>query len=168
MICICCTKHNNCGLTNASILDLVSADVIEEEYYLKDERFTIAPSILMKQYLSIIEREVNEIIVLSGFNPNPDQHLNWYDMKNRVRKRGIDIDYLPYKLHEALDDLYPFRNHSMHGETDITKEDYLILCKYKNQELFKGLSVKKLELTNTVLHPTVDEIAEYIGIPQNS
>lgn len=75
-------KTQYCGLTNASILDLVSADVIEEEYYLKDERFTIAPSILMKQYLSIIEREVNEIIVLSGFNPNPDQHLNWYDMKN--------------------------------------------------------------------------------------
>ena len=73
-------KTQYCGLTNASILDLVSADVIEEEYYLKDERFTIAPSILMKQYLSIIEREVNEIIVLSGFNPNPDQHLNWYDI----------------------------------------------------------------------------------------
>ena len=161
-------KTQYCGLTNASILDLVSADVIEEEYYLKDERFTIAPSILMKQYLSIIEREVNEIIVLAGFNPNPDQHLNWYDMKNRVRKRGIDIDYLPYKLHEALDDLYQFRNHAMHGETDITKEDYAILCKYKNQELFKGLSIKKLELTNTVLHPTVDEIAEYIGIPQSS
>ena len=52
--------------------------------------------------------------------------------------------------------------------TDITKEDYELLCKYKNQELFKGLSVKKLELTNTVLHPTVDEIAEYIGIPKNS
>lgn len=139
-------KTQYCGLTNASILDLVSADVIEEEYYLKDERFTIAPSILMKQYLSIIEREVNEIIVLAGFNPNPDQHLNWYDMKNRVRKKGIDIDYLPYKLHEALDDLYQFRNHSMHGETDITKEDYETLCKYKNQELFKGLSIKKLEL----------------------
>lgn len=56
----------------------------------------------------------------------------------------------------------------MHGKTDITKEDFSILCKYKNQELFKGLSVKKLELTNTVLHPTVDKIAEYIGIRQNS
>lgn len=55
----------------------------------------------------------------------------------------------------------------MHGETDITKEDYSILCKYKDKELFKGLSVKKLELTNIVLHPTVDEIAEYIGIRQN-
>lgn len=49
----------------------------------------------------------------------------------------------------------------MHGETDITKEDYDILCKYKNSELFMGLSVKKLELTNTILHPTVDEIASY-------
>ena len=45
----------------------------------------------------------------------------------------------------------------------ITKEDYEILCKYKNSGLFKGLSVKKLVLTNTVLHPTVDEIAEFIG-----
>lgn len=129
-------KTQYCGLTNASILDLVSADVIEEEYYLKDERFTIAPSILMKQYLSIIEREVNQIIVLAGFNPKPNQHLNWYDMKNRVRKKGIDVDYLPFKLYEALDDLYQFRNHSMHGESDITKEDYSILRKYKNEGLF--------------------------------
>ena len=157
-------KTQYCGLTSASILDLVSTDVIEEEYYLKDERFTIAPSILMKQYLSIIEREVNEIIVLAGFNPNPNEHLNWYDMKNRVRKKGITIDHLPYKLHEALDDLYQFRNQSMHGETNITKEDYAILCKYKNNGLFQGLSVKKLELTNRVLHPTVNEIKEYIGI----
>ena len=49
----------------------------------------------------------------------------------------------------------------MHGETDISKEDYEILCKYKNQELFKGLSIKKLELSNTILHPTVDEIANF-------
>lgn len=161
-------KSQYCGLTTASILDLVSADVIEEEYYLKDERFTIAPSILMKQYLSIIEREVNEIIVLSGLSSNPSQHLNWYDMKNRVRKKGINIDYLPFKLYEALDDLYPFRNHSMHGETDVTREDYEILRKYKNQDLFMGLSIKKLELTNTVLHPTVNEIKKYIGFQEDS
>lgn len=157
-------KTQYCGLTKASILDLVSADVIEEEYYLKDERFTIAPSILMKQYLAIIEREVNEIIVLAGVNSEPSKHLNWYDMKNRVRKNGIDIDFLPYKLHEALDELYQFRNNSMHGESDISKEDYEVLCKYKNNNLFKGISIKKLQLTNTVLHPTVDEIGEYIGI----
>lgn len=161
-------KTQYCGLSNSSILDLVSADVIEEEYYLKDERFTIAPSILMKQYLSIIEREVNDIIQLSNFENTPTTHLNWYDMKNFVRKRGININYLPYKLHEALDSLYPLRNKSMHGEADITKSDYEILCKYKNKELFKGLSVKKLELTNTILHPTIDEIADYIGLPQKA
>lgn len=159
-------KTQYCGLTDASILDLVSADVIEEEYYLKDDRFTIAPSILMKQYLSIIEREVNEIIQLSGLEKIPAKHLNWYDMKNIVRRRGINIDFLPYKLYEPLEELYQFRNSSMHGETDISKEDYEILCKYKNQELFKGLSIKKLELSNTILHPTVDEIADFIGLPQ--
>lgn len=161
-------KTQYCGLSNSSILDLVSADVIEEEYYLKDERFTIAPSILMKQYLSIIEREVNDIIQLSNLENTPTKHLNWYDMKNFVRKRGININYLPYKLHEALDSLYPLRNKSMHGEVDITKSDYEILCKYKNRELFKGLSVKKLELTNTILHLTIDEIADYIGLPKKA
>lgn len=69
-------KTQYCGLSNSSILDLVSADVIEEEYYLKDERFTIAPSILMKQYLSIIEREVNDIIQLSNLENTPTKHLN--------------------------------------------------------------------------------------------
>lgn len=161
-------KTQYCGLTSSSILDLVSADVIEEEYYLKDDRFTIAPSILMKQYLAIIEREVNEIIQLSGLENLPSGHLKWYDMKNLVRKRGINIDYLSFKLYEALDALYKFRNESMHGETDITNEDYEILCKYKNRDLFMGLSVKKLELTNTVIHPTVDEIASYTGFPKES
>jgi hypothetical protein len=85
-------------------------------------------------------------------------------MKNYVRKRGINIDYLPFKLHEALDDLYQFRNTSMHGETDISNDDYEILLKYKNQSFFKGLSVKKLELQDIILHPTVDEIGEYTGL----
>lgn len=160
-------KTQYCGLTDESILDLVSADVIEEEYYLKDERFTIAPSILMKQYLAIIEREVNEIIQLSNLKNITKKHYNWYDMKNLVRKRGINIDFLQFKLYEALDKLYQFRNPSMHGETDISKSDYEILCKYKNRELFKGLSIKKLELTHTVLHPTVDEISKFMGLPQN-
>jgi hypothetical protein len=152
------------GLEKSSILDLVSADVIEEEYYIKDERFTIAPSLLMKQYLAIIEREVNAIIQLSNLPNTQSKHLKWYDMKNYVRKRGINIDYLPFKLHEALDDLYQFRNTSMHGETDISNDDYEILLKYKNQSFFKGLSVKKLELQDIILHPTVDEIGEYTGL----
>lgn len=157
-------KTQYCGLSDSSILDLVSADVIEEEYYLKDDRFTIAPSLLMKQYLSIIEREVNEIIQLSNLPNTQNKHLNWYDMKNFVRKRGINIEYLQFKLYEALDDLYQFRNGTMHGETDISNEDYEILLKYKNQDFFIGLSIKKLELRNIVLHPTVDEIGEYIGM----
>jgi hypothetical protein len=48
----------------------------------------------------------------------------------------------------------------------LSSDVYEILCKYKNQELFKGLSIKKLELSNTILHPTVDEIANFIGLPQ--
>lgn len=152
------------GLEKPSILDLVSADVIEKEYYSSDDRFTIAPSILMKQYLAIIEREVNEIIQLSNLPNIQQKHYDWYDMKNIVRKRGINIDYLPFKLYKALDDLYKYRNGSMHGETDITHEDYDVLLSYKNQGLFKGLSVKKLELKNITLHPTVDEIGEYTGL----
>lgn len=155
-------KTQYSGLEVESILDLVSADVIEEDYYFKDERFTIAPSILMKQYLSIIEREVNIIIQASGF-ANPDQsHLMWYDMKNRVRKKGINIDCLPFKLHKALDDLYQYRNDSMHGKTDITCADYEILLNYKRNGLFMGLSIKKLELCSKNLQPTVEEIEECI------
>ena len=149
------------GLESESILDLVSADVIEEDYYFNDERFTIAPSMLMKQYLSIIEREVNIIITLSGFGNADGSTIMWYDMKNRVRKKGINIECLPFKLHKALDDLYLFRNGTMHGETDITCSDYEILLKYKNAGLFKGLSIKKLELLEKTLHPTVDEITKY-------
>ena len=56
----------------------------------------------------------------------------------------------------------------MHGETDITNEDYDILLSYKNQNLFMGLSVKKLELKGIVIHPTVEEIGEYTGIAPKS
>lgn len=151
-------KTQYSGLEDESILDLVSADVIEEEYYFNDERFTIAPSLLMKQYLAIIERETNIIITLSGHgNPN-NSHLNWYDMKNRVRKRGIDLGFISCKFHEVLDDLYVFRNDTMHGKTNITTENYKVLTKHKNDGLFKALSMKKLELKGIQLHPTVDEI----------
>ena len=84
-------------------------------------------------------------------------------MKNFVRRSGITIEYFKFKLYEALDDLYQFRNKSTHGETNISNEDYEILFNYKNQGFFMGLSVKKLKLRNIVLHPTVDEIEKYIG-----
>lgn len=74
----------------------------------------------------------------------------------------------PFDFYKALDALYKFRNESMHGETDITNEDYEILLSYKNQNLFMGLSVKKLELKGIVIHPTVEEIGEYTGIAPKS
>ena len=156
-------KTQYSGLEDESILDLVSADVIEEEYYINDERFKIAPSLLMKQYLSIIERETNIIIDLSGYG-NPDKpHLMWYDMKNLIRKKGINLDFLDCKFHEVLDDLYKFRNDTMHGKINITTEDYEILTKYKNDGLFKAISAKKLKLQGIELHPTVDEIGDILG-----
>ena len=69
-------KNQYSGLDKTFILDLVSADVIEEDYYYKDERFSIAPSILTKQYCAIIEREVNEIIQLLNLPNRPQKHLN--------------------------------------------------------------------------------------------
>ena len=47
-------KNQYSGLDKSSILDLVAADVIEKDYYYKDERFSIAPSILSKQYCAIM------------------------------------------------------------------------------------------------------------------
>ena len=69
-------KNQYSGLDKTFILDLVSADVIEEDYYYKDERFSIAPSILTNQYCAIIEREVNEIIQLLNLPNRPQKHLN--------------------------------------------------------------------------------------------
>ena len=74
-------KNQYSGLDKSSILDLVSADVIEEDYYYKDERFSIAPSILTKQYCAIIEHEVNEIIQLLNLPSKPQKHLMWRKMK---------------------------------------------------------------------------------------
>ena len=89
-------------------------------------------------------------------------------MKNFVKKRGIELEYVPFRLYKALDALYKFRNESMHGETDITNEDYEILLSYKNQNLFMGLSVKLLALKGIVIHPTVDEIGKYTGLAPQS
>ena len=85
-------------------------------------------------------------------------------MKNRVRKRGVNIEWLSFKLYEVLNDLYKYRNGTMHGEIDITCDDYEVLLKYKNSDLFRGLSIKKLELRDEIIHPTIDEIREYMEI----
>lgn len=155
-------KNQYSGLDPNSILELVSADVIEEDYYFKDERFSIAPSILTKQYCAIIEHEVNEIIQLKNLPNKPRKHLMWRKMKEYVKNNNIDLSATDFSLLEVLEDLYDLRNKGAHGEI-ITKEEYNILSEYKNSGLFYGISTEKLRLKNGKIHPTIDEIHEYMG-----
>lgn len=156
-------KNQYSGLDKASILDLVAADVIEEDYYFKDERFSIAPSILVKQYCAIIEHEVNEIIQMLSFADKPTKHLMWFKMKEYVKEHDIDLEATDYSLTEVLEDLYDLRNKGAHGDV-ITKEEYAVVTKYKSMGLFDGLSIEKLKLRNGKISPTIDELEEYMGL----
>ena len=157
-------KNQYSGLDKASILDLVAADVIEKDYYYKDERFSIAPSILSKQYCAIIEHEVNEVIQLLNLSDKPQKHLMWKKMKEYIKKNNIDLTATKFSLIEVLEDLHPLRNKGAHGDA-ITKEEYKIICKYKNQGLFDGISIEKLRLKNGKISPTIDELDEYLKLP---
>ena len=156
-------KNQYSGLDKASILDLVAADVIEEDYYYKDERFSIAPSILTKQYCSIIEHEVNEIIQLLNLPNKPDKHLMWDKMKRYVKENNIDLETVDFSLLEVLNNLHGLRNKGAHGEV-ITKDEYKIISNYKNLGLFYGISIKKLRLKNGKISPTIAEMYEYMGL----
>lgn len=156
-------KNQYSGLDKASILDLVSADVIEEDYYFKDERFSIAPSILTKQYCAIIEHEVNEIIQLLNLPQKPHKHLMWCRMKEYVKDNNIDLEATDFSLSEVLEDLYALRNKGAHGDV-ISKDEYKIISKYKNLGLFDGISIEKLRLKNGKISPTIDELNEYMGL----
>ena len=155
-------KNEYAGLDNECILDLVAADVIEEDYYFKDERFSIAPSILVKQYCAIIEHEVNEIIQLLNLPDNPNKHLMWGNMKEYIKKNHIDLAATSYPLQDALDDLHVLRNKAAHGDV-IDKEEYEIVSNYKNLGLFSGLSVEKLKLKNGKISPTIEDLKKYMG-----
>ncbi len=156
-------KNEYPGLDKTSILDLVAADVIEKDYYFKDERFSIAPSILVKQYCGIIEHEVNELIQLKNLRNKPKKHLMWNSMKKYVKKNHIDLEFTSYKLSKVLDDLHDMRNDAAHGEI-ITKEQYSVISKYKNLGLFTGLSTEKLKLKNGKISPTIDELKNFMGL----
>lgn len=156
-------KNQYAGLDKASILDLVSADVIEEDYYFRDERFSIAPSILTKQYCAIIEHEVNEIIQLLNLPDKPQKHLMWRKMKKYVEDNDIDLSATSFSLLEVLEDLYDLRNKGAHGDV-ITKEEYSTVSKYKNLGLFDGISIEKLRLRNGKISPTIDELNDFMGL----
>lgn len=155
-------KTQYIGLDNSSILDLVAADVIEEDYFLKDDRFTIAPSILVKQYCSIIEHEVNQIIQLLNYEDKPNKHLMWNDMKIYVKKHGIKLQYTSMILKDVLNKLHGLRNKASHGEI-ITNEEYEIIRRYRNENLFGAISATKLMLRGKKISPTIDEIREYLN-----
>jgi hypothetical protein len=158
-------KTQYVGLDKSSTLDLVAADVIEDDYYFKDERFTIAPSILVKQYCSIIEHEVNEIIQLLNFSDKPDKHLMWNQMKLYVKKHNINLESTTFELEDLLEDLHGLRNKSAHGER-ITKEEYKIIIKYKNEGLFNGLSIKKLSIKDKKISPSIKDVSRYMGLDE--
>ena len=154
------TKYT--GLDDASILDLVAADVIEEDYYFKDERFSIAPSILVKQYCAIIEHEVNEIIQLLNLPNKPRKHLMWNKMKQYVIDNNIDLDGGSFELKELLNDLHEPRNKAAHGDV-IAKEEYSVMCRYKQDGIFDLLSIKKLGIKGVRVPPSIDEIEQYMA-----
>jgi len=156
-------KTQYLGLDNFSILELVSADVIAEEYYYKDERFSIAPSILIKQYCSIVEHEINEIIQLLNYSDRPVEHLMWNDMKKYVKYHEIELESISFDLNDLLNEWHGLRNKASHGEM-ITKKEYKKISKYLTDELFQAISQKKMELKNIKVSPSVDEIDEYMGI----
>jgi len=158
-------KTQYIGLDNSSILDLVAADVIEEDYYVKDERFSIAPSILVKQYCSIIEHEVNEIIQLLNFDDKPNEHLMWNKMKLYVKNHDIDLDDTAFELKYVLEDLHDLRNKAAHGDI-ITKEEYQTISQYKCLGLFNGLSTKKLQIRDIKISPSIEEIGKFIGLDE--
>lgn len=140
-------KNQYFGLDKASILDLVEADVKEEDYYFKDERFSIAPSILAKQYCSIIEHEVNEIIQLLNLPNKPQKHLMWFKMKECVKSNNIDLAATDFSLSDVLEDLYDLRNKGANGDV-IMKDEYKMITQYKNLGPFNGISIEKIRLKN--------------------
>ena len=158
-------KNQYSGLENESILDLVTADVIEEEYYLKDKRLSIAPSILSKQYCGIIEHEVNKLIQLKNLPNKPKEHLMRAQMTDHIKYNNIDLSVMSDELSYILKKLHQLRNDASHGEI-INRKSYSILRKYKNLGLFSAISIEKLGLKSGKISSTIAEISDYMGLPK--
>jgi len=149
-------KVHCCALKEESILDLASADAVEEQFT-KDDKRVLSYNMLTKQYCGVIEQEVNEIIQLYNLPGMPTKHLMWSDMRKYIKNNNIELIAGLFTLNEMLDDLYELRNLSSHGEK-ISKEQYERMKYYKNRQLFEFLSWTKLNLKGEKIEPTVDSM----------
>ncbi|NNU78483.1 hypothetical protein [Clostridium estertheticum] len=149
-----------CGLKEDSMLDLASADAVEEQFTTGHNRI-LSYNMLAKQYCGVIEQEINEIIQLVDSRNKPTKHLMWYEMMMYVRKHNIELISGLFTLNEMLQNLYETRNLSSHGEK-ISKENYDKIKYYKGHQLFELLSWTKLELKGEIIEPSVDSISALI------
>jgi hypothetical protein len=146
----------NCsGLSRNSKLELASADAYEADY-IKTEKSLGSYGILVKQYCGVIEQEINSLLMLSG---SSDEHMMWGKLKERVRKKDIQLTGAWFDLYKMLDEIQKIRNLAMHGE-EVSEKEFDILRKYRDRQLFEFISWTKLELEGIKHHPTVDEISE--------
>ncbi|MCB2295668.1 hypothetical protein LGK95_19515 [Clostridium algoriphilum] len=149
-----------CGLKEDSMLDLASADAVEEQFTTGHNRI-LSYNMLAKQYCGVIEQEINEIIQLVDSRNKPRKHLMWYEMMMYVRKHNIELISGLFTLNEMLENLYETRNLSSHGEK-ISKENYDKIKYYKGHQLFELLSWTKLELKGEIIEPSVDSMSDLI------
>ena len=82
-------------------------------------------------------------------------------MKLYVKKHKINLVTTSFSLSDVLNDLHRLRNKASHGVM-ISKEEYEVILKYKNEGLFNGLSALKLVFEGNEIHPTIDEIDKYL------
>lgn len=148
-------RNSLLGLKDTSVAEITSAILMENEFY-EDERFTASYGMLAKQYCSIIETEVNDLIQILNLPNKPTSHLMWNSMKKYIKDNNINLIDSNLKLYNILDELHDIRNRSAHGEI-ITREDYEILKTYIT-DLFIQLSNTKLVAQNKIIHPTIMEL----------
>ncbi|GAU79926.1 hypothetical protein [Fusibacter sp. 3D3] len=148
---------NNYGLLKSSVLELASAHAYEDEY-LNTEKSKGSYSIPVKQYCGVLEQELNSLLKIKN---SAHKYLMWKDLKNHIRNNNIKLLNYDGDLFKLLKDVHPIRNKAMHGEV-ITENEYMILRKYVNREIFKAISEEKMDLSNKIIHPTVEELSNIL------